>query len=306
MALPTPISVPKGYQRLGAFPLDASSVFATLAELESYAATNGTAYAGQVCAVSGTGKVYVIQSDFTLLELGERPRDTYFGPTPPDPSEYKIWVNTNVARVFYYVNGAWVENVGGSSSGGSAVDSVNGQEGVVILSAADVGAAPAVHPHTLGDLQQSGALEGQMPAWTQEGWKPKTSSYNDLADKPTLGTAAATDATAYATAAQGDKADTALQPAALTPYRTAEAQDALDAPSVLRPPTDYDSFTITRDSQGNVTSTAYLKAGSAFFTLTMTWNTSTTPNRVATVSDGTKTLTLSYDESGNVTGGTLS
>ena len=46
------------------------------------------------------------------------------------------------------------------------------------------------------------------------------SSYNDLTDKPTLGTAAATDATAYATAAQGSKADTALQPSALTGYAT--------------------------------------------------------------------------------------
>ena len=38
-------------------------------------------------------------------------------------------------------------------------------------------------------------------------------SYNDLTDTPTLGTAAATDASAYATAAQGTTADTALQPA---------------------------------------------------------------------------------------------
>ena len=37
-------------------------------------------------------------------------------------------------------------------------------------------------------------------------------SYNDLTDRPTLGTAAATNATAYATAAQGAKADSASQP----------------------------------------------------------------------------------------------
>jgi hypothetical protein len=36
--------------------------------------------------------------------------------------------------------------------------------------------------------------------------------YNDLLNKPTLGTAAATDSTDYATAAQGSTADTALQP----------------------------------------------------------------------------------------------
>jgi hypothetical protein len=54
-------------------------------------------------------------------------------------------------------------------------------------------------------------------------------SYTQLTDKPTLGTAAATDATAYATAAQGDKADSALQPDALTPYRTSSDQDTIDA-----------------------------------------------------------------------------
>ena len=38
-----------------------------------------------------------------------------------------------------------------------------------------------------------------------------TGAYSDLTGKPTLGTAAATDATAYATAAQGSLADSALQ-----------------------------------------------------------------------------------------------
>jgi hypothetical protein len=40
-------------------------------------------------------------------------------------------------------------------------------------------------------------------------------AYGSLSGLPTLGTAAATDANAYATAAQGTKADTAVQPAAL-------------------------------------------------------------------------------------------
>jgi hypothetical protein len=39
--------------------------------------------------------------------------------------------------------------------------------------------------------------------------------YDDLTGKPTLGTAAATAASAYATAAQGALADTAVQPAAI-------------------------------------------------------------------------------------------
>ena len=42
--------------------------------------------------------------------------------------------------------------------------------------------------------------------------------YNNLTNKPTLGTAAATDTTAYATAAQGTKADTAVQPAAISSF----------------------------------------------------------------------------------------
>ena len=40
-------------------------------------------------------------------------------------------------------------------------------------------------------------------------------AYTDLTGKPTLGTAAATAATDYATAAQGALADTAVQPAAI-------------------------------------------------------------------------------------------
>ncbi len=39
-----------------------------------------------------------------------------------------------------------------------------------------------------------------------------TGDYADLTNKPTLGTAAATDSTDYATAAQGTLADSALQP----------------------------------------------------------------------------------------------
>ena len=50
-------------------------------------------------------------------------------------------------------------------------------------------------------------------------------SYDDLGDKPTLGTAAAAASTDFATAAQGSKADTAVQPGALG---TAAASAATD------------------------------------------------------------------------------
>lgn len=69
----TPISLPKGYLRLGDFPLDASSVFDSFAALQTYASTNGTAYAGQICAVKDTGLVYVIRTDLSLSQVGATP-----------------------------------------------------------------------------------------------------------------------------------------------------------------------------------------------------------------------------------------
>lgn len=59
--------LPKGYSRMGAFPLDGTSVFATLAELEAYALTP-VAYTGQVCSVGED--VYVIKSDKTVKLVG--------------------------------------------------------------------------------------------------------------------------------------------------------------------------------------------------------------------------------------------
>jgi hypothetical protein len=73
MATPTPISLPKGYQRLGDFPLDASSVFESFAALQTYAATNGTAYPGQIVAVRDTGLVYIIRTDLSLSQVGATP-----------------------------------------------------------------------------------------------------------------------------------------------------------------------------------------------------------------------------------------
>ena len=69
----TPISLPKGYQRLGDFPLDASSVFDSFADLQTFAASNGTAYAGQVCAVKDTGLLYIIRTDKSLSQVGTIP-----------------------------------------------------------------------------------------------------------------------------------------------------------------------------------------------------------------------------------------
>jgi hypothetical protein len=55
-----------------------------------------------------------------------------------------------------------------------------------------------------------------------------TGSYTDLSNKPTLGTAAAQNTTAFATAAQGAKADTAVQPAAIANFETTTQLNARD------------------------------------------------------------------------------
>lgn len=91
------------------------------------------------------------------------------------------------------------------TGGGGAVDSVNGQTGVVVLTAASVGAATAAQGATADSAVQPGDLATVATS----------GAYADLSGKPTLGTAAATAATDYATAAQGAKADTALQAAAI-------------------------------------------------------------------------------------------
>lgn len=58
-------------------------------------------------------------------------------------------------------------------------------------------------------------------------------AYGDLSGRPTLGTAAAQNATAFATAAQGAKADTAVQPGSLAPVATSgDYADLTGAPTI--------------------------------------------------------------------------
>lgn len=143
--------------------------------------------------------------------------------------------------------GTGVVTINATGGGSGAVSSVNGQTGAVVLGYADVGAASAaqgtlastaVQPGSLATVATTGAysdLTGKptIPAaQVNSDWnavsgiaqilnKPSlatvatTGLYSDLTGKPTLGTAAAANTTDFATAAQGTKADSALQPAAI-------------------------------------------------------------------------------------------
>jgi hypothetical protein len=76
-------------------------------------------------------------------------------------------------------------------------------------------------------------------------------SYADLTNKPTLGTAAATDANAYATAAQGAKADTALQAANLVGYATESYVGNSIANLVASAPAALDTLNELANALGN-------------------------------------------------------
>ena len=128
----------------------------------------------------------------------------------------------------------------------SGVVSVNGYQGIVVLTYSDVGAASAAQGTKADTALQSGdigvsvqsynantvidasylrtdnnytntektklaGIEAGAQVNVRSDWNA-TSGDAQILNKPTLGTAAATDTSSYATAAQGAKADTALQP----------------------------------------------------------------------------------------------
>lgn len=127
---------------------------------------------------------------------------------------------------FGYTSGS--ASGGGSSGGGGggggtgAVESVNGETGHVVLNADDISDNATTHKFvTAGDLvtleNTSGVNTGDQDL---SGYALSSSlalvatsgDYDDLDNKPTLGSAAAMSSGAFATAAQGSRADTAVQP----------------------------------------------------------------------------------------------
>ena len=76
-----------------------------------------------------------------------------------------------------------------------------------------VEALAGVAPPQTGNAGKYLTTNGTATSWDALSTVADTGAYADLTGKPTLGTAAATDASVYATAAQGTKADSALQSA---------------------------------------------------------------------------------------------
>jgi len=68
-----PISLPKGYKRLGAFAIDEDSVFTTQAALDAYLA-GGSSYPGQVVALvldaENEAQIYKVNKDKSLGSIG--------------------------------------------------------------------------------------------------------------------------------------------------------------------------------------------------------------------------------------------
>ncbi len=78
----------------------------------------------------------------------------------------------------------------------------------------------------------AGSVDGEMALFdgitgkrVKAGGAPFSGAYGDLSGRPTLGTAAAADTSDFATAVQGGKADTAIQPSDLGSAAAADASD---------------------------------------------------------------------------------
>jgi hypothetical protein len=65
------LGLPLGFERLNSFPLDYSSVFETLNDLQNYVSSNPIAYEGQICYVKDENKSYVIIDALGALALQE-------------------------------------------------------------------------------------------------------------------------------------------------------------------------------------------------------------------------------------------
>lgn len=140
---------------------------------------------GEFCVNSPDRIIYYRQPDTgNIVTLGGDSGAPISSTPPSNPTAGALWIEESTLRAFAFYDNAWVEILGQKGDKGDKGDT--GASGASTW--ADIAGKP-----TFSTVATSG-------------------SYTDLLNKPTLGTAAATNASAYATAAQGAKADTASQP----------------------------------------------------------------------------------------------
>ena len=202
------ISLPKGYQRLGAFPLDDTFVFDTLASLETYATTNASAYAGQICVVSSTSEVYIIKVDISTGEksLSNIANSQVIVDHIADEKLHLTagqntlldGITVTKDTINYLTNVS--SNIQSQLDGKSATN--HGHADATTLASGFLSASDKTKLNGIA----SGAEVNVNADWTA------TSGDAAILNKPTLGSASASDVADFATAAQGVKADSALQP----------------------------------------------------------------------------------------------
>ena len=161
--------------------------------------------------------------------VSDLPSDPYYF-SSPDKGSYKMaqgsiaWV-IDVSEIYMLDSGGtWVlESISGGGGGGGGgttnynaltnKPSINSVELNGNKTLSDLGIQPVIDSsHKLSADNVSNGTTNKFNM--QADWNQADNTAGDfIKNKPTLGTAAATDATAYATAAQGTKADSAIQSA---------------------------------------------------------------------------------------------
>ena len=217
------------------------------------------------------------------------------------------------------------------TGGGGAVTSVNGQTGVVVLTASNVGAEPAdatilkssnigvsvqahnantvvdasyVHTdnnYTTAEKSKLAGIAAGAEVNVNADWNATTGDAQIL-NKPTLGTAASANTGDFATAAQGTKADSALQPAAIGV--TVQAYDAdLTSWAALTPASKQDTL-VSGTSIKTVNSTSLLGSGDVAVQPTLVSGTNIkTVNGTSILGSGDiGTLGIAYGGTGKTTG----
>jgi hypothetical protein len=96
--------LPKGYQRLGPFPLDDTTIFSSVVALTNYALTNGAAFIGQICAVVTDTEVdvYQIDVDRSLKIIGGG--STTAITQPPGTSDTSVATTEFVSKATTYTH----------------------------------------------------------------------------------------------------------------------------------------------------------------------------------------------------------